>query len=465
VIFGKKRRASYCQVLLLGFSLSIFLSLDQTALGATSQDSSLIIRNVTLIDGTGRQPRTGVSVFISDKRIERICECEIESALSVPIIDGSSKYLMPGLWDTHIHLEGGRVGAVGSDRKLVNDTETGIRMLHGYIYSGVTSVYDAGNHDKFIFGLRTAERNGEIVSPRIFATGQLVARRGGYASIGGGMVVEDYSEGVRKLDRLFEQGPDLVKFIRATRSVGINDAALPTIPLDLLDQLIVYSNRRGFRTTIHAVDEIAAEESIGVGVDALAHPVYMTPTNNSLATRIATKQIPVSTTLVVLKNIARIADDPSFFDEPLFQDTLSKEDLAHHRDAERKRYRSSGMSGWADQSYRLAKENVRKLYQAGAVLALGTDRTIAAMVHQELELLVEAGIPPLQAIKIGTLNGAAYLNLENNLGSIEVGKIADMILLSKNPLADIRNTRSIDKVFKDGKVVDRSALTDLPINQ
>ena len=431
---------------------------------AKIQADDLIIHNVTLIDGTGAPAKPASTVVVENGRIISVCSCVPKEQEGATVIDGSGQYLLPGLWDTHIHLEGGREGAVGTERKLVNDTETGIRMLHGYIYSGVTSVYDAGNHDEFIFGLRTAQRNGEIVSPRIFAAGRLVARPGGYAASGGGMLVDSYEEGIEKLDQLFADKPDLVKFIRTTRMVGQSEAELPTVPLDVLDRLIMYSNQRGFRTTVHAVDEGAAWEVVDIGIDALAHPVYMTPTDRSLATTIAAKGIPVSTTLVVLKNIARIADDPSFFNEPLFTATLNAGDLAHHRDAERQRYVSTGFSNWAEQAYDLAQANVQKLWKDGVILALGTDRTIGAMVHQELELLVETGIPPIEAIRIGTLNAAVYMNKDSELGSIETGKIADMIMVAQDPLADIRNTRLITHVFMDGAEIDRSTLADLPAN-
>ena len=444
--------------------LSLFAYSQQTAQAA---ESSVLIENITLIDGTGAPAQPGTNVLVTGSRIVRVCQCDMDAPADAPadalVIDGTGKFLIPGLMDTHIHLEGGRSGAVGADRALINDTETGRRMLHGYLYSGVTGVYGSGNHGPYIFGLRADERAGRILSPRIYATGRLFAMPGGYASNGGGYAVATYEDGVAALNELFTDQPDLVKFIRARRMVGGSTAELPTIGLGVLTRMIAYANSQGFRTTVHAVDATAAMESVAAGINAMAHPVYMTPTGDDLAPLIAAKGIPVSTSLVVLRNIFQLVDDPSFFDEPLFVATLSEEDLQHHKGSESKRYRASGMDRWARQAYAYARENVQKLYAAGAVLALGTDRTIGAMVHQELELLVEAGIPPLEVIRMGTLNAALYVGAEDRLGSIEPGKIADMVVLSENPLADIRNSRSIHTVILGGQPVDRSAL-DLPVN-
>lgn len=425
-------------------------------------DSSVLIKNVTLIDGTGRAPRAGTWVLVEGDRIAAIRDRAIKAPKGAAVIDGRGKFLIPGLMDTHVHLDGGRRGAMGTERTLVIDKDIGRRMLHGYLYSGVTAVYDCGNHDKFVFAMRDDERSGRLQSPRIFATGHLITRVGGYAASGGGATIDTAEQGMKDLDVLLPQKPDLVKFTLATRSIGSN-AQLPPMDVDVLHRLFLYANERGFRTTIHAVEQDLQRAAIHAGVDALAHPVYLTETDDNLAHLIAAKGIPVSTTLIVLKNISMVANDPSFFEEPLYKMVMAPEDLAFYRDSERKRYLALGMARWGDESFRFAAANVRKIYDAGGILALGTDRTIGPSVHQELELIVGLGIAPIEALKIGTLNAAKYLRIEDKLGSIEEGKIADMVMLDADPLADIRNTKTINTVVLGGKLVDRSKL-DLPGN-
>jgi imidazolonepropionase-like amidohydrolase len=106
----------------------------------------------------------------------------------------------------------------------------------------------------------------------------------------------------------------------------------------------------------------------------------------------------------------------------------------------------------------------RRMHESGVIVALGTDRTFGASVHMELELLHEAGIPLADLLRIATLNGAIYLGLERELGSIEPGKRADMLLLEADPRRDVAAYRRITAVFKEGRYIDRSAL-DVPANR
>jgi imidazolonepropionase-like amidohydrolase len=112
----------------------------------------------------------------------------------------------------------------------------------------------------------------------------------------------------------------------------------------------------------------------------------------------------------------------------------------------------------------VAQENIHKIDTAGGIVALGTDQSIGPAVHRELELLVGGGISPMDAIRIATLNSARFLGKDRDLGSVEEGKIADLVLLSADPLADINNTKKIGSVFKAGQLIDRSKL-DLPVNR
>ena len=424
---------------------------------------ALLIKNVTVIDGTGRPAQAGHWVLVEGGRITQIRDRSIKAPKGAVVVDGRGKFLIPGLIDTHVHLEGGRKGAMGTDRALVIDKDTGRRMLHGYLYSGVTSIYDCGNHDKFIFAMRDDERSGRMVSPRVYATGHLITRTGGYAASGGGANVDTAEQGMRDLDVLLPQKPDLVKFTLATRSIG-STVQVPPMDVDVLRQLFLYANERGFRTTIHAVEQHHARAAVEAGVNAMAHPVYLTETDDKLAPLIAARGVPVSTTMIVLKNIGMVATDPSFFEEPLYKAVMAAEDLAFYRDSERKRYLALGMARWGDEAFGFASRNVKKIYDAGGTLAMGTDRTIGPSVHQELELIAGLGIPNLDVIKISTLNAAKYIGVDADLGSIEEGKRADMVMLNADPIADIRNSKAIGTVILGGRVIDRTTL-DIPGNR
>lgn len=410
-------------------------------------DSMLLIRNVTLIDGTGAQPIEHASVLIVGERIREVSPSEIKAPRGAAVIDGKGKYLMPGLINSHIHLAGGRAGP--GNQKMVMNIELGTRVLHGALYAGVTSLYDSGNHDDYIFKMRDEERANRILGPRLFTTGRLLTPAKGYQCCSGALQVLDYEGTVSKLDALLARKPDMVKFTREGRGMGDEAGNLALIPLDVMSGLINHVHEAGIRTAVHISDERGARESIAAGIDALAHTVYLEDASPEFAKLIAAKRIPVSTTM------GRADSDLSVFDRQIFVGTDSKEDL----DSNRATYRSDTPNGTFRASRMpIVKKNIRALYDAGAILAVGTDRSMGAYVHREMELLSEAGIPNLAVTRIATLNAAIYIGVDKELGSIERGKLADLLLLAADPVSDIRNTVRIEAVYKGGKIIDLTAL-------
>ncbi len=231
---------------------------------------------------------------------------------------------------------------------------------------------------------------------------------------------------------------------------------MPLLPPTQLADLITQANEHGVRTTVHVSEERHARAAIAAGANAFAHMPYLDEIDEKLANLIAARGVVISTTL------ARNVTDVDFFQEPAFRALLwpaqLERELTHHRRV------GTPYAEWLASLRPTLMRNVRQLYDAGAILAAGTDRTFGAMPHAELMLLVEAGIPPLEAIKMSTLNGAIYIGVEADLGSIEVGKLADMVLLEADPSVDIKNSMSIDSVFKGGRLIDRSKL-DVVANQ
>lgn len=428
---------------------------------STAMADSLLIENITLIDGTGRAPQAGVSVLIEDDRIVSISKGGSSNADER--IDGTGKYLIPGLMDLHIHLQGSvRVTPEGL-RDVSLDRGKGIRALHSYLYSGVTSVYDAGNVPEFILGLRADERAGEISSPRIFATGAIVTYPGSHGGSEWGTLIDDWPEAIPALDAHIAKGPDLLKLTYEERGWGARPM-IPILPLDLMQRVIEYYNDRGIRTTVHTSSEYRARQAIFAGIDTLAHPIIQGPITDDFARLMSAKGIPMITTLTIGENYSRLAEHPEYLDEPLYQATLTSDEIATLKTERRKEYQERKWTWWMKIMTTIAQENLQRINAAGGVLAAGTDQTTGPALHRELELLADAGIPASDIIRIATLNGARFLGMESDLGSIEEGKLADLVILSSDPTADIRNTKTIVEVIKGGQRIDRSKL-DLPVNE
>ena len=432
---------------------------------AAQAPGALLIQDVTLIDGTGRPAVEGASVLIVGDRIARVSRVRIDvptlravgmDPAAVTRIGGTGKYLIPGLADTHIHLSGGR-GRGGPD------FEAGIRALHGFIYSGITTVFDAGNNPDFILALRQREREGEIDSPRIFATGPLVTVPRGHGGGRGMTLVESWPQGREVVDRHIALEPDVVKFTFDEHGWGTRPL-IPLLPVDLMAQVGRYFNEHGIRTTVHISHEYRARQAIAAGIDTLAHPIIQGPVSDEFVELMASKTVPMVSTLTIGEGYSRLVEHPEFLDGALYQAIYEPERIEQMKTTVRDQYASSAWTTWMKVMTPVAQENLRKISAAGGVIVLGSDQSAGPQSHRELELMVAGGIPALEAIRIGTLNAAIFLGKERELGSIEEGKLADVVLLDADPLADIRNAQEINMVIKGGRIIDRSRL-DLPVNR
>jgi imidazolonepropionase-like amidohydrolase len=425
---------------------------------------STIIEGVTLLDGTGRPASKNTSVRIDGSTITQIKRGQFAPQIKAEsrVIDGNSKYLIPGLIDVHIHLQGGKEITKEGLVAVATDDAKGIRALHSYLYSGVTSIYDAGNSPKFIFALRDKERSGELVSPRIFAAGGIVTYPGSHGSGAGSTDIDQWPEDIPLLRAHADYAPDMMKLTFEDRGWG----ARPMIPMlteELMQNIISYYNDLGIRSTAHVSNERYARQAIFAGVDALAHPVIQGPVTESFVKLMAAKQIPMASTMTIGENYSRLVEKPEFLDEALYRAVLTPDEIELLLTEKSAEYKESTWTWWMKVMTKVVMENIMKINQAGGVIALGTDQTIGPAVHRELELLSAAGISNLDIITIATLNGARFLGRQKQLGSIEEGKLADMVLLNKDPLEDINNLKDIAIVIKNGIEIDRTKLK-LPIN-
>ena len=442
-------------------SVSVVAAAFTCMLGASAD--GLLIENVTLIDGTGRPPVARASVLIEGERIRLISRHSIDPPANTQRIDGTGKYLIPGLMDLHIHLQGG-VEVTPEGLLATNDNNSkGIRALHGYLYAGVTSVYDAGNVPDYILALRDEERSGKLLSPRIFATGGIVTYPGSHGSNDFSTLVESWPEAIPALDAHIERGPDILKLTFEERGWGARPM-IPILPLDLMQRIIHYYNDHGIRTTVHTSSEYRARQAIFAGIDTLAHPIIQGPVSDDFARLMGAKKIPMVTTLTIGDSYSRLAEHPEYLDEPLYQAILTIDEIKTLKTEKRKEYQERKWTGWMKIMTTIAQDNVRKIHEADGVLVAGTDQTSGPALHRELELLADAGIPPSDIIRIATLNGAIFLGKERELGSIEEGKIADLVLLAADPTTNINHTKQIVQVIKGGQLINRSEL-NLPINE
>lgn len=417
----------------------------------------LIIDHVTLIDGTARAPQADMTVVIEGDRIAAVTPSQLAGDLQGQRIDARGKYLIPGLMDVHIHLRGaGQPSGPDAQWPPVGRDEA-LGALASFLYSGVTTVFDAGNRKELILPLRAEERAGRILSPRIFATGNAITYPGSHGDRFS-VRVSDFEKDKALLDaHIAEQQPDIVKLMVEEEGWG-SRPMITLLTSDLVEKITRYYNQHGIRTTVHVSSEFRALEAIYAGSDTLAHPVIQGPVSDSFVKLMAAKKTPFTSTLTIGENYSRLAEHPEYLDQPLYAASLSAEERNKLKTQTSAEFKARSWTWWMKLMTPIAQENVRKIHDAGGVVACGTDQSSGPAVQRELELLAASGIAPLDVIRIATYNSAVFLGKADQIGSVQAGKLADLVLLNADPGADINNTKSIAFVMKNGQIIDESKL-------
>lgn len=440
---------------------------------ANEQEYDLAITNVTLIDGTGAAPREHVTIFVHEGRITAITDksTPINSG-SETIIDGTGKFVMPGLADTHVHFGNG--GFVENE----NPTD---RVLRQFLYYGVTSVLNVGGTHGSLEDIATLKKRkeaGDLIAPHIYATGGLITVPGSHPvatlmRLPEGADPETYDwkprgvwlvetpEAMRAvIDSIADQGVSGVKIVVDSGPTFFGDNH-PQMPPALIESAAKAANEHGLPVFAHATSPDELSDVVAANVRAVMHLVHEADTDAGLLDRMAEKGIFYVPTLSVTIMPDVWGDPAANLTDPFMHEGVESDVIES--------VLASGIipGGAATaEDFQWRASVLQKLddaHKAGVKIVAGTDTANPLVfpgysTHHELALLVEAGLSPMEAIVVATRNAAEMLGELGEFGTIEPGKRADLLLLNENPLLDIKNTRMIDGVIAKGRVIDRAAL-------
>ncbi len=424
---------------------------------AAAPGQTKILENFTLIDGTGRPAVAGAALVVRDGRIEYAGP---KSAMKAPAdaerIDLTGKYVMPGLIDLHVHL--GNVKGLVQDPKFFTRDNLN-QQLRTYASYGVTAVVSMGADPDLIYQVRAEQRAGRPSVARIFTAGRGFTGKGGYPVSAPGMKGVPFEvetvEDVRKaVAQLADKRVDVVK-------IWVDDhlGKEPKISMDLCRAIIAEAHKRGLKAAAHMFYLEDAKQLVQAGVDALAHSVRDRPVDQELIRLMkqrGTWQIPTLTREV---STFVYATPHPFLDDPFFTRSVPKDVIATLKSAEyRTKLQADPNLGRYEEFLATAKKNLKALSDAGVRIGFGTDtgppaRFSGYFDHWEMELMAELGMTPMEILRSATGRAAEYLGARD-LGTLEKGKWADLVVLGANPLDNIRNTRSIEMVWIAGNRAD-----------
>jgi len=428
---------------------------------STKQDSfDLVISNVNLIDGTGNPLQANVSIGIREGKIIAIDSSINEHAKNE--IDGTGKFLIPGLFDCHVHT---------------NDFESDFPK---YVHYGVTSIFITGGSlctNEYYAAMRAHGNQDTIPAPIVFHTSQHFTMEGRHPVktykgnwIDGKSVffLKDTLQ-IESLVKEVTQYP--IVGIKLTIEEGPNPPWVERIPQEFINKVQKEATKNGTEVFAHVSDNIELEMAMNAGIRNLVHWTGIDldfQRDKILVDKIYGVKPSFISTLMIDKGFLYPLF-PEWIEALRMEGVFDEKYLAKADETENIVRAKNLMDFWKDflkkdevtlkdiASFQV--EDIKVLTKNGIIFALGTDTGFFVLpgysLHEEMQLFQLGGMDQMDIIKMATSNAAKMMHAQDSLGSIENGKIANMILLDKNPLESINNTLAINKVFKRGVIQKR----------
>jgi imidazolonepropionase-like amidohydrolase len=448
-----------------GLSLAARLILDSRKVHAVRKPV-ILIRNGRLIDGTGSEPLTHASILIDNGRFKEIGKGNRKAPADAMIIDATGKTVLPGLIDMHAHLLSGGFDTI-SEKSMSYDVGEQKRALKQMLYWGVTSVYDPVQPLEAGLQLRVQAAENAFPSPRLFISGPGFTAPGGWAGSmdpNARFEPKDLKEVERQVDRLANARVDILKVFYEDMSMAFT-TPLPKLEKGLMEGIIKEARRKGLKVMVHAYGNENHKDAMKAGANIMAHSAVSAPVDDEYIQLAKKNNTLYLATLSVYHDVFDETMIRRFIAQDFVQKTVPKKTLATLVEPGLlESFEKTIEQDFFKRQLPTIMANVKKVFERGIAIGVGPDTGVPGAfpgiaVHREMELMVQAGIPPADVIVAGTKTGAQYLG-QRSLGTIETGQIADVIIVNGDPLTDIRATRYIETVIKDGRLINREKLLE-----
>ena len=412
---------------------------------AAEGDHPIAIVHVRLVDGRGGAPVEDATIVLRGNSIEYAGPA---SNAKVPadaqVIQGAGRTALPGLADLHVHLQGAWDG-------LAVDLLGYQRYFNALLYAGVTTVLDTGNYQPWVLQLRQEQAAGRLRAPRIYCVGAMIdASDPAWPDLAYALTSRYQIPAFVERDK--QAKVDMIK-------------AYANLSDRMLRRLVEEAAKAGLRIVVDQWDRNGSPDLVATGIAGFAHAPTRKMSNEDIQFFHDKGLFDIST-LVVHESFARTRfADPRFLREPLLADTEPPWFLSETEEFAKKPQTDDDKKATAAalDEFLESSKNVKRLWDTGVLLAAGTDAPYPGVfqgesLHHELELMVGAGLTPLQAIQSATYNAARIMKADKEWGSLQAGLRATLILVGGQPDKNISDTRKIEMVIQDGKILDRAAL-------
>lgn len=415
------------------------------ALGAAGADAATLIHAGRLIDGIADRARERVTIVVEGDRITAVEPGFRAAGAGDTVIDLADATVLPGLMDMHVHLtsEHSRRSELDSVKKgEAERAYDSIVYAERMLQAGFTTVRNLGDQFGVSIALRRAVERGQVRGPRIFTSGRSIGTRGGHADSSNSWGpflysddprlntvcngADDCREAVRKR---YQDGSDSIKITATGGVMSIaRSGTAPQFTDEELAAIVATARDYGMKVAAHAHGTEGMKRAVRAGVDSIEHGTFMDEETMRLMKQKGTHYVP---TISAGRWVAEKARDPDYFNPlvrpkalevgPVIQDTFGK------------------------------------AWRAGVTIMFGTDCGVCehGSNAKEFVYMTEAGMPAMAAIQSATIVPARYLGVADRLGSIEAGKLADIIAVPGDPLTDVTALQRVRFVMKDGVIYRR----------
>jgi len=395
-----------------------------------------------LIDGTSNQPQSQMTIVVEGTTITDIQKGYTNGGASDKVIDLKNKTVLPGLIDCHVHLESQQSKTSMLEQFTKTDADVAYDAAvyaKRTLLAGFTTVRDLGGSGVNI-SLRKAVAKGLVEGPRIMTAGRAISGSGGHMDNSDGFrddafnhkmgpddgVADGPDEMIKAVRLQFKRGSDVIKIASTGGVLDLSEnSSGAEMTIDEIKAVVETAKDYGLKVACHAHGAEGIRRAIIGGVASIEHGSFMNDEDFALAKQHGTYLVP---TIIAGKSVADSAKIPGFFPPVIM--------------------RKATEVGTQIQA------TFGRAYKAGVKIAFGTDAGVYrhGKNAMEFQYMVEAGMPPMEAIKAATVNAADLLGMSNKVGSISKGKFADIVAVDGDPLADITTLQKMAFVMKDGKI-------------
>ena len=425
--------------------------------------NQLLIKNIDIIPISENTIIQNMDVLLKDGQILKITKTDNDTNHEGQVIDGTDKFLMPGLWDNHAHIDDGK-------------------YLPLFLANGITTIRDLGNSSDKIFELRDKIKNREIVAPDLYICGPILEGDPPYWGEAF-WTIKTEEEGRKAVKTLSNKKVDFIK-------------AYSTLPNNIFQAILDQATKDNLKVTGHVSKDLTSIEAIEAGQIGIEHldSIFNTWSGSALAevkwdetniknedgsgywykaTDIKYNEANFKTLLELMKNKS-IYFTPTLIQEEKtgklgeYKELLKDDRLKYlEKSVYENEWKPENESLWYENYYFICKKEASKLKDLAdnSILLAGSDTPNPFVIpgislHEELELLSKAGISNYEILKAATINGAKFVDKEKSIGTVEEGKIANLLILGSNPLEDINNSKDISGVILHGNYISKKELDD-----